>query len=285
MSTGPLQKALRGIGKEVDDGDLVVSLLNGVSPAFQTQADFLSMQDPAPTVRKLLSVLLQAEAIQRRKAEQRALYVQAQRQNQTARDDQGRQRRQFSGRETRTCYYCKTPGHLKADCRKLAADKRTQGQVHDGKGQAALAGWGKLKELCDRSTTAKKMVLMRALAQLAQQPNESVTVYVNRAIAMQKALRGIGKEVDDDDVVDSLLDGVSPAFQTQADFLSMQDPAPTVSKLLSVLLQAEANQRRRAEQRALYVQEQRRSESARNDQNRQRGQFSVGETRKCYYFK
>ncbi len=151
--------------------------------------------------------------------------------------------------------------------------------------KSAKEAWGTLKELFDQQTTARKMGLRRALAQLAQQPSESVTVYVNRAIAMQKALRGIGKEVDDGDLVVSLLNGVSPAFQTQADFLSMQDPAPTVRKLLSVLLQAEANQLRKAEQRALYVQAQRRSESARNDQNRQRGQFSVGETRKCYYFK
>lgn len=43
--------------------------------------------------------------------------------------------------------------------------------------KSAKEAWGTLKELFDQQTTARKMGLRRALAQLAQQPSESVTVY------------------------------------------------------------------------------------------------------------
>ena len=116
-----IQAQLRAAGHTVEDTDLAFTALAGLPDAYETMATVLLATSPTKDLRldDMMPMLLQVE--QRLPTERHGPETAL-----SATPGRGHPPGRPTGaarKEDRTCFYCKKPGHLKADCRKRKTDQ------------------------------------------------------------------------------------------------------------------------------------------------------------------
>jgi hypothetical protein len=113
--------------------------------------------------------------------------------------------------------------------------------------KSAKEAWDALKQLYTATSNGRHLQLRRELHSLQQSPSEAVTQYVGRALSLQQQLCAAGFPVDEQDVVISILAGLSKDFEMLTVALGMTNIPIRLNELLAKLIQEEQRHARHDE--------------------------------------
>jgi hypothetical protein len=92
--------------------------------------------------------------------------------------------------------------------------------------------WDELEKVFKGKTTARKLQLKRELMTLKQESGEPVAKYVDRAKNLERELLAAGAEVKPEDLIMSVITGLSKEFDTLVTVLVAADVVKLVDEML-----------------------------------------------------
>ncbi|GLI60121.1 hypothetical protein VaNZ11_002143 [Volvox africanus] len=104
----------------------------------------------------------------------------------------------------------------------------------------AKVAWDHLKNIGERSSSAKLIVLMRTLHSLKMQSEENVYQYFARGKELRQMLADAGEKIEERVLVLALLTGLTNRFRTFVDIIMVSGEIPKLEVLLPKLVAVES---------------------------------------------
>ena len=137
--------------------------------------------------------------------------------------------------------------------------------------ESAQAAWDLLEKKFEAKDTSSLLLLRQQLTTLRKEPTEAISVYLARARDLQASLTTAGSNVQEAEVVLSVLGGLPEPYAMAVEILQLSDEL-TFQKILPKLLQVEQRVQQTVQQ-----------EVFKDVPAVQAYGASVGDVRKCFY--